>query len=212
MRSFINSMPDFQILTVNEQCSLVERNLNGIVNLYTAIVFRDAGVINSFHCIKSFSAVYGSEMMIQIIRINKQLDCDMTIIELMLLILTFSSNCFIINVQQEIRNDSLLSGTHRLFGSQNAYVKVLWMYMTYQYGYYDSALRFARLITNFLDLIKSSANSYMNNTTYCDLANDFNKKTKQLLIINQNEQVSLWGMTYNGVPSGGGGEGVTAFQ
>jgi hypothetical protein len=195
MRSFVNSIPDFQILTVAEQCSLFDRNLNGIVSLYSAIVFRDAGLINNAHCIQSFASIYGLEMMVQATRITKQLDLDLTMIELMLLVVAFSSNCSIVDFQQETYNDSLLSGTYRLLGSQNVYVEVLWKYTTYQYGYYDSALRFARLITLFLDLIKYSANSYMNNTTYRGVVNDFNHKTKQLLVNNQHELVQLWGMT-----------------
>jgi hypothetical protein len=193
MASFINSTPDFQILTVTDQCSLFQRNLNGIVNLYSVVVFRDAGVINNFHCVKSFASIYGLELMVEALRINKQLDVDLKIIELMLLILAFSSNCSIVNFQQEIHNDSLLSGTHRLLGSQNVYVEVLWKYTTFHYGYYNSALRFARLIKLSLDLIKYSANAYINNTIYHNLVNDFNRKMKQFLIDNQNEQVQLWG-------------------
>jgi len=75
--------------------------------------------------------------------------------------------------QEETHNDSLLSDTYRLVGSQNVYVEISWKYTTYQYGYYDSALRFARLIKLFLDLIKYSVNAFMNNTTYHGAVTDF---------------------------------------
>ena len=98
-----------------------------------------------------------------------------------------------VTVQEEMYKDSLLIGTHRLFGSQNVYVEILWKYMVYQYGPYRSAFRFTQLIKHALDLIKYSANAYMNNTTYRDLVNGFNQKEKQSLITNHNEQFYLWG-------------------
>jgi hypothetical protein len=195
MRSFINCTPDFQILTITEQCSLFERNLNGIVNLYSAVVFHDTDVLKSSDCIRSFASIYGLEMMIQAMRINRELDHDLILIKLMLIILAFSSNCSIVNIPQVIHNDSLLSGAYRLLGSQNVYVEILWKYTTYRYGYYNSALRFARLIKLFLDLIKYSANAYMNNGIYHRLVNSINQQIKQLLFLNQNEQVTLWGTT-----------------
>jgi hypothetical protein len=193
MRSVINSIPDFRILTENEQCSLFQRNLTGITNLYSVLVFSDTGIINNSDYIKSFTLVYGIEMMLQLTYINKLLNIDFTTIKLMLIILAFSSNYSTVDVHEMTFNDSLLHGTHRLLGSQNVYVEVLWKYMVYQYGYYDSALRFAQLIEFLLNLIKSSTYAYINNTTYHNLVNDVIQKSKQWLITNQNEQVPLWG-------------------
>ncbi len=193
MRSFITSTPDFQILTTDEQCSLFQRNLNGIVNLYSLVVFRDTNVINNSDCIKSFALICGLEMAVEAIRISKQLDLDLTVIKLMLLILAFSSNCSIVDIKQDPYKDSLLTGTHRLLGSQTTYVIVLWKYMVCQYGYYSAALRFAELIRLSLHLIKYSAMAYTTNIIYHDLIDDLSQKTKELLIINQKEQVHLWG-------------------
>ncbi|CAF1307508.1 unnamed protein product [Adineta steineri] len=193
MRSFINATPDFRILTVNEQCSLIERNLNGIAVLYSTFIFRDARIISNYHYMNDLTSIYGLEIVQQTIHITKQLDNDPTIIKLMLIVLAFSSNCSIVDFNQDVHNDSLLYGTHRLLGSQNVYAELLWKYMICQYGYYTSALRFARFIQLVLDLIKYSANIYINNHTHHNLVDDFIQKTKELLIMNQNEQVPLWG-------------------
>jgi len=193
MNSFVNSIPDFRILTVKEQCSFVERNLNGVAGLYIALIFREAGAISNCDCMKSFILIYGLEVMRQVVHISKQLDTDSTIVKLMLMALAFSSNCSLVDVQQNIHNDSLLYGTHRILGSQNVYVELLWKYMVYHYGYNVSVLRFARLIKLSLDLIKYSANTYMTNSIHHHLVDDFIQRSKQLLIINQNEQVPLWG-------------------
>lgn len=195
MRSFINSTPDFQVLTINEQYSLLKRNLNGIVSLYSAVVFRDAGILDNTRCMKSFALIYGSDMIIQSTRIIRQLEPNLIIIKFMLLILAFSANCSIVDFEEEIHDDNLLFGTHRLLGSQNMYVEILWKYLTSQYSYYEAASRFVRLITVFLGLNKTWSNAYINNTIHHDLVDAFNITTKQLLIINQNEPISLWGMT-----------------
>ncbi len=158
------------------------------------VVCRDAGVINNAQCVKSFVTINGLEMMVEVIRINKQLDLDSTMIKLMLLIVAFSSNCSTVDLQPQACNDSLLFGTHRLLGSQNVYVEVLWKYITYKYGFYHAALRFDRLIKILLDLIHYSSNAYTNTPTYRHLVNDLMQNTKQLLIANQNTLVQLWGM------------------
>jgi len=92
-------------------------------------------------------------------------------------------------------NDSLLYSTHRLLGSQNVYIELLWKYMIYRHGYYNSVLRFSRLIQLFLSLIKDSAMFYMNNVAYRKLVDNILEKIKHLLITEQNEQIALWGKT-----------------
>lgn len=195
MRSFISSTPDFQVLTINEQYSLFKRNIIGITSLYSAVVFRDANIINKLSFIKSFASIYGLDIIIQLIHSSRQLDIDLTIIRLLLVILAFSSNCFIDDFHEEIHKDSLLHGTHRLMGSQNVYTEILWKYLILKYGYYNSALRFARLMVLLLDLNRSWTSVYRNNTIYRNLVNDFHRQTQKSLITDQTKRVPLWGMT-----------------
>ena len=193
LRSFINCTPDFQILVIDEQSSLLQRNFNGIADLYSALVLRHTGIMNRPDQITSFASIYGPEMMLELVRISKQLNVDLTSIKLLSLILAFSSNCSVVDYRPEVHHDSLLTGTHRLFGSQNAYVAVLWKYMVCQYGYYKAACHFSRLIGFSLDLIKSSTMTYVKSRIYQELVNEFNESTKQLLMTNQKERVLLWG-------------------
>ncbi|UJR20517.1 hypothetical protein I4U23_023645 [Adineta vaga] len=191
--SFINSTPDFRILTINEQCSLIERNLNGISVLYWAVMFRDLNIIDNYLCMKILMSIFGLDVIQQVIRFRKQLDADPIMINMMLIILAFSSNCSMVDSKKCRHNDSLLYGTHRLFGSQDVYIELLWKYMISHYGYYVSTFRFARLMKLVLGLMKISANIYMTNKTYGNLVNDVMEDIKQLLINNQNEPFSLWG-------------------
>ncbi|CAF1558902.1 unnamed protein product [Adineta ricciae] len=192
-RSILNSTPDFRILTVNEQCSLIERNFNGITPLYTTAVLRDLDAIHNYLFMKNLTSMFGIGVVQQGVRFYQQLDNDPTIIKLMLIILGFSSNCTIIDSKNGEYNDSLLCGTHRLLGSQNSYTELLWKYMVYNYGYYVSAVRFTRLMTVCLNLIKASANVYMTHRAYQALVNGIIDNTKKLLISIQNEPISLWG-------------------
>lgn len=193
MQSFISSIPDFQILTLNEQNSLFERNLHGIAALYASLLFRDTGIIENIKCLESFTKFYGFDMIIQVKRSNNQLDLDPTIVKIMLIIFAFSSCFLTININKNMYNDSLLFGTHRLVGSQNVFVELLWNYMIYRYGFYDSIRRFTRLITFLLDLIKYSAMNYTNNLNHHNLVDDAIINTKEILMINQNKQAPLWG-------------------
>jgi hypothetical protein len=195
MQSFISSLPDFRILTIYEQQSLFDRNLHGIIALCSVHFFHATGIITNPKCMETFSSVYGLDMMLQAKCIVKKLDSDLTIIELMLIILAFSSNCFIIHRNVKLHSDSSLNGTFRLLGSQNVYVELLWKYMIHQYGYHDTVLRFSRLIEIFLDLMKYSAIIYTSDEIDHHLVNAICKQTKQSLKINQHEQGPLWGRT-----------------
>ncbi|CAF3498196.1 unnamed protein product [Rotaria sp. Silwood1] len=195
MKSFISSSPDFRILTINEQCSLFERNLHGIVALYSAHYFRTTGIIDTPKCLQAFSIVYGSEMMRQAKHINQQLDPDSTVIILMLIVLAFSSNCFVVVNKEKPLLDSLLNGTFRLFGSQNVYIELLWKYLIYRYGYYESVIRFSRLIGLILNLVKYSVVLYTNNEFYYQLVNEILAQIKQSFTMDQDVQKPLWGKT-----------------
>ena len=193
IQSFINSIPDFRIMVIGEQSSLFQRNFNGVVSLYSALVFRQTGIIHRPDLIQSFTSIYGSEMMMELVRISKQLNIDRITIKLMLLILAFSSNCSIVNYEAQIDYDSLLTGTFRLWGSQNAYVIILWKHMVCRYGYYKAACHFSQLIGISIDLIRSLAITSVNHETYHELVKKFHWNNEQWLLTNQCEQVHLWG-------------------
>jgi hypothetical protein len=193
MQLFIRSSPDFQILTPNEQHSLFERNFHAVTVLCSVLVFRDAIIINNPKFIDIFTTVYGSEILLWEKRINKQLNLDSTIVKLVLIVLSFSSNCFIVDVHQNMLNDNLLYGTYRLLGSQNAYIDLLWKYMIYRHNYDESVIGFSRLIELFLRLIKYSAIAYMNNVTHRQLVDSVLEKTKHSLRTEPNKQAQLWG-------------------
>ena len=86
----------------------------------------------------------------------------------MLLVIAFSSNCLIVDIHENMHNDSFIFGTFRLYGSQNVYVELLWRYMLYRYGYSETVLRFSKLVKYILDNIKQTASVYMSNKIHHD--------------------------------------------
>ncbi|CAF0797259.1 unnamed protein product [Adineta ricciae] len=195
IQSFISASPDFRTLTAGEQTSLFERNLPCVAAFYLTVLFRVTGMTRSSQCIDAFALVYGSDMMEQTLRIDQRLDADLTIVKLTLMILAFSSNCFLVHKIENFQNNSFLHGTYCLLGSQTAYVELLWKYMTYRYGYDDSIRRFSRLIEVVLDLIKYSSHIYANNSKHQDLVEGVLEQMKRSILIEHNKQEPLWGKT-----------------
>ncbi|CAF1251763.1 unnamed protein product [Rotaria sp. Silwood1] len=192
-RSFISSSPDFQILTVDEQTSLVERNLHGIIGLSELLFFRNTGILHNPSCMEAFTMVYGSDMMLITKNLNERLEPDSTLVKLMLITLAFSSNCLILNINEKMKDDRLLYGTFRLLGSQNVYAELFWKYMIYRCGYNESAIRFSRLIQIFLCILANFSTVFTNNEAHQKMADDAIRETKQSLTIDANEQILLWG-------------------
>jgi hypothetical protein len=195
IQSFVRSIPDFQILTISEQSSLLERNLHGIAGFDSGLVFRNSGVIDDSRFLAEAIKLYGFEAMCRTKRLENRLDPDSTLVKLMLVIFAFSSNCLILNVPKNMHNDSLLLGTFRLFGSQNVYVELLWKYMIYRYGYRETVIRFASLVKQVLDVIDHLAKVYVDSQVYQTIIdNDFDRN-KPSFITNLNEHIPLWGNT-----------------
>jgi len=194
MQLFVGSTPDFQVLSLNEQRSLFKRNLHGISSFCSHISFRDTNFFENSNCYDGFRRFYSSEVMKLVKNLLNQLDLDSMLLKLMILVISFSSNCFIVNIHENIHDDSLLFGTFRLFGSQNVYVELLWKYMLHQYSYNETVLRFAGLVKQVLNMIRQSSNIYTNNDIHHDFIDKAVETTNETLIIRQNEPVPLWGM------------------
>lgn len=193
MKSFVGCAPDFQVLTTHEQQALLQRNLHGVGSFCTYLVFRDTSVFYNPVTFDSYHRTYGEQTMRQSFLLTKRLDLDSTLFKLMFLVIVFSSNCCIVDMDQHARDDTFLFGTYRLYGSQNVYVLLLWKYMVYRYGEQHAVLRFAGLVKNVLDMISDAARTYLDNELHHHLVDDVVEKVKDELILGQHEPVALWG-------------------
>ena len=192
-KAFVTSTPDFRILTVTEQSSLLDRNLHGVMALTSIIFMRTAGIFETRRCLDGFGTVYGSPMIVHAQRIERDLDFDLTMLKVLLVILTFSSNCFVFDPQTATGKDSFLHGTFRLFGSQSVYVELLWKFMIYRYGYQDAVLRFSKLILLFLDIMKHCGEIHTTNDAHIHVVEGAIDQMKHALVIQQNDCEPLWG-------------------
>ncbi|CAF2628787.1 unnamed protein product [Rotaria sp. Silwood2] len=195
IQSSISAAADFRIMTTDEQCSLVQRNMHGIWAFYSMVICHQCKMFDSVESKNIMTPLYGSDSVEYVRSITVRLDPDLTLVKLILMVLSFSSNCFAVNEDQNMKRDSLLMGTFRLFGSQNAYVEVMWKYMLYRYGYFESAKRFCELIKIMLDEITLSSTINDNNKVHNDLLNKITEETERSLIIDRCQDIPLWGKT-----------------
>ncbi|CAF1037641.1 unnamed protein product [Adineta ricciae] len=189
---FISSLPDFRILTQNEQISLLNRNLHGVMGFYSTFVFRQIGIFNHSNYVNAFEAIYGMNIISAIKHVMEQLDFNETTIKIALIILTFSSESYV-DTGRNMEMDTLLYGTFRLLGSQNVYVELLWKYLTYQYGYGRAAARFAQFIQIVLCITRNLAMLYVNNEIHRRISDTIVGNINQMLVFIESERIPLWG-------------------
>lgn len=191
--SVVRCLPDFQILTISEQRSLLERNMHGTTGVNFVLVSRDSGCIDSSTFLADISSIYGYETIPRMKYLQNQLDPDSTIVKLILIILAFSSNCSAVTILENNQTDTFLLGTFRLFGSQNVYVELLWKYMIYRYGYDVAVIRFACLIQQVLFLIDHITKSCTKIRPIQIPLDSILNENKHSSITTSTEDIPLWG-------------------
>lgn len=191
----VSATADFRIMTTDEQRALLERNMRGIWALHSMVICSQCNLFDLETSRSIMVPLYGTEKVEYVKFISARLDPDMTLVKLLLMTLSFSSNCFTVDLDQVKGRDCLLAGTYRLFGSQNAYIEVMWKYMLYRYGYFESAKRFAALIKLMLDEMTLASIIYEENKVHHDLTNKIVQDFERALIIDGSESIPLWGKT-----------------
>jgi hypothetical protein len=193
LESLINSIADFRIMTSTEQCSLVQRNMQGLLAFYCILVFRESGIFDNSKTENAVMPLYGYQNVQSTKYISIRLEQDSTLVKIMLIVLAFSSNYFMINKEDIGNRDGFLYGTFRLFGSQNVYAEILWKYMMYRYGFWDAVRRFSGMIKIALDALRLTSNVYTSNEVHRNFAEDISEQFEQKLVLNVDEHTPLWG-------------------
>ncbi|UJR32094.1 hypothetical protein I4U23_019562 [Adineta vaga] len=193
LQSFIECIADFRVMTSEEQSSLFQRNMQGLLAFYCVTSFREAGIFYNRYSENALIPLYGFDNVQRTKYISTLLDYDLTLVKLMLTILTFSSNCYMVTTEQLASQDSLLCGTFRLFGSQNVYVELLWRYMLYKYDFFQAVQRLNALVKVALDALTLSSNIYESNKVHQDFADEITLQTEFSLNLNTTEDTPLWG-------------------
>ena len=193
IRSFIHSIPDFQILTTGEQRSLLDRNWYSIGGFNFLFVLRDSALADSPQFTSDGLISYSKDVIERGYRIKDQLEMDSTLIKMMVVVLAFSSNCLVMDVPKSLQDDQLTLGTFRLLGSQNVFVELLWKYMLYRYGYQETVLRFAHLVKQMLNTINYVTQTYMDNKNHQYFMDKIFAEDRFIFAASRNVRIPLWG-------------------
>ncbi|CAF3595771.1 unnamed protein product [Rotaria sp. Silwood1] len=166
LQSYIRCINEFQMFTIAEQKCIYQRNFHSTSSLMGQLILRESGIIENETYLSAFASLYNIETLIQAASIMTRLDYDSTLVKIFLVIISFSSNCFMIDISTNIYGDYILRKTKQLFFYQNQYVELLWKYMIFRYGYKEATFRFAGLIKQIIDLIPLVVDTYAQNTAH----------------------------------------------
>ncbi|CAF1642716.1 unnamed protein product [Adineta ricciae] len=155
--SFLERLPEFCTLKLQEKVELLHRNLRNIGRFSGMFLLRETNLYTSpLH--------YTSDLYEENLRITHQYNVDETILKLFLVTLVFSTCTDVVQASSNgksrsesmnyknspLENDSLVL-VEDLTTIQNVYVDILFKYMLYRYGLRDAVLRFAKMTKTFLD-------------------------------------------------------------
>ena len=191
---FIRSIPDFHILTTNEQDSLLQRNLKILAAINSTYITRESALSSNEQHHQTLTFMLGDDVARRKERLENQLDRDSILVKLMLIVVTFSSNLFALDPSETFQHDSFCLGTFRLFGSQNIYVQLLWKYLMHRYNFSEAVVRYSQLIKQILDTIllmsEIGENSQQNN----EFVNSTFQNNRENFLHQQHfDNVPIWG-------------------
>ena len=181
LQSYINCTNEFRTFTEVEQGSLYQRNFHSITSLAGQLILRESGFFEHTAYMYAFGSLYDAETLARADAIIKRLDYDSTIVKIFLIIISFSSNCFLIGKKENLQEDHLLRKTRVLFRYQNLYTELLWKYLLFRYGHLAAAIRFSGLVKQMLDLIPLTIDAYTENSAHQLMVNEITEKTGQTL-------------------------------
>lgn len=191
MLLFIYSSPDFQQLKKEEQILLTKRNLYAVVSLQTLILCRETAILNLNDCHQILLKIYGLETVHWLNTLSNKLDLDAICFKITLIIVAFSTNCFI-ELEYEIEDLSTLASVI-LFRSQNNFVELLWKYLNYRYGSEASAIQHLRIIQLLIQLTTHLSHKYSTNVFHRYSVNQCKKKLIHSLLIEEARKIPVWG-------------------
>lgn len=191
---FIRSIPDFHILTTNEQDSLLQRNLKILAAINSTYINRESTLSSNEQHHRTLIFMLGDDVARRKERLENQLDRDSILVKLMLIVVTFSSNLFALDPSETFQHDSFCLGTFRLFGSQNIYVQLLWKYLMHRYSFSEAVIRFSQLIKQILDTILLMSEIGDNSQQNKDFVNSaFQNNRENFLHQQYFDNVPIWG-------------------
>lgn len=92
---FLEALPEYASMQVNDRCELMERNLSCVGGFNSILVFRQGEVAMSTAFKNGFPSIYGSTIVEDSIVIAHRTDTDIILMKLFIPILLFSASFFV---------------------------------------------------------------------------------------------------------------------
>lgn len=148
MQSIINILKqslDFQNLSNRARRALIRQNIYLTSYLNGIFLGRCNDLWHNVDFQLSMSNLFSFEFALQCTQLSQELDSNGLLMKVLLVLLLFSSNYSTVIWNDSCTKDILLNSSH-LLGIQDFYVKLLWKYLIYQYGFTEAILRYLSLI------------------------------------------------------------------
>lgn len=183
LQMFIKCANEFQIFTIDEQKCIYQRNFHGVSSLMGQLILRESGILENKTYLSAFASLYDLETLQMAENVMSRLDYDSILVQVFLVILSFSSNCFMVDSSNCNHEDYVLRKTKQLFNYQNQYTGVLWKYMIFRYGYKDAVMRFSKLVKQIVDMIPLAVDTYVQNTPHQGFVTHIVQQTEHYIIV-----------------------------
>ena len=154
MQPFIERSPWFVNLPPDIRRMIIQNNLSGTGSFNAILGTIDANLSDDEIYMRNCHEIYGKDYVIENMRFLWRVEPNRNLLKILLMTLTFSNNCSVINLEHSSHWTPISSfHSYHLLTIQNVFVTMLWKYLVYQYGD-DGAVRcFVRLVKNYLDLL-----------------------------------------------------------
>ncbi|CAF0867878.1 unnamed protein product [Didymodactylos carnosus] len=163
--TFIRNIPEFKLLNEQDRFVLVKYNFSLIFFMCVCLNYdtnRDLVInleLESEECViaqrQLLSYCYGKEFNLQFNQlcrsIKKLTDNDPIILQLMMVILTFTKSMFVEDIV--VNEQPALTNSKQVYDAQSLYLSLLFRYMIEKYAtYYQAARRYSRLIQKTIQM------------------------------------------------------------
>lgn len=153
IQPLIERSPDVNFLSVDARRTLIKNNLNTAGAMNGIFTCRELNLYQNHSFWNSCQVQYSTEFMEHCVRNSAHCDPNGNLIKIMLFVATFSTNCSIVDFdQQESLTNIKIS--LELIHIQNIYVTILWKYFLYLYGFKEAVIRYSYMVKNILDIIR----------------------------------------------------------
>lgn len=153
IKSFVESVPFFQDLSVDARRAVVEHNFDTTGTLNSIFLVRETCALDSVAYVTGCSTVYGYDNLAELKKYVSQLEQNGILVKLMLLITAFAANCSIVTLDPR-ENLATITSAISLIRVQNIFVTMLWKYLIYQYGDLGAVRWFNSSIKYILNILR----------------------------------------------------------